>query len=110
MLGKDLGDKSYAVVCKENSHKIRKPTSIDPNFAKAGHDLVKTYKSCGTVIFTPKSPEKWHILMTQLTKDNKDGACRTRPRPVAWRGESLFLTLRKGIDFLNKGCYTTKDE
>ena len=73
MLGKDLGDKTYTVICKENSHKIRKPTSIDPGFAKAGHDLVKTYKSCGTVTFTPKFPEKWHILITQLTKDNKQG-------------------------------------
>lgn len=74
MLGRDLGDKTYTVICKENSHRIRKTQYIDPAFAKAGHDLVKIYKNCGTVTFTPKFPEKWHILMTQLTKDNKTGA------------------------------------
>ena len=74
MLGKDFGDKTFAVVSKENSHKIRKPTFIDPEFAKSGHDLNRYYKSCGTVTFIPKYPEKWTVLMTQLTKDNKQGA------------------------------------
>ena len=74
MLGKDFGDKTYAVTSKENSHKIRKPTFIDPEFAKSGHDLNRFYKSCGTLTFTPKHPEKWTVLMTQLTKDNKQGA------------------------------------
>lgn len=74
MLGKYLGDESYAVRCREDSHKIRKPTGFAPGFDKAVHDLTKRYRSCGTVTFHPKRPELWTTLVYQLRKDNTPGS------------------------------------
>ena len=73
MLGKSLGDASYAVKCKEDSHKIRRPEYFAPGFADNVHDLRKRYRSCGTVTFYPKHPELWTTLVAQKTKNNTRG-------------------------------------
>ncbi len=73
MLGKSLGDPSYAVRCKEDSHKIRRPVSFAPGFVNNVHDLKKRYRSCGTVTFYPKRPELWTPLVTQKTKNDSIG-------------------------------------
>ena len=70
MLGKGLGDKSFEVKNVANTHRILKPVTIDPEFNAVKHDLKKIYKSCGIVTFAPKYPDKWKVLMTQMTKQN----------------------------------------
>ena len=70
MLGKGLGDKSFEVKNVANTHRILKPVTIDPEFNAVKHDLKKVYKSCGIVTFAPKYPDKWKVLMTQMTKQN----------------------------------------
>ena len=72
MLGKGLGDKTFAVKCLSNTHRILKPVTIDPKFATAKHDLKKTYKSCGIVTLSPMYPESWRVLMTQLNKNGTE--------------------------------------
>ncbi len=88
MLGKGLGDKSFEVKNLANPHRILKPVTIDPKFNTAKHDLRKTYKSCGIVTLSPRYPDKWRVLMTQMNKNNTESPAL------------LFRTMGKGQLFL----------
>ena len=96
MLGKGLGDDTFVVKNVANPHKILKPVTIDPKFNAAKHDLKKTYKSCGIVTLAPKHPNKWKVLMTQMTKDNKE-APAVLYRPMGKGKVFLIAQPRGGI-------------
>ncbi len=79
MLGRGVGDKSFAVKAINNFNRILKPVNIDPKFSKAKHDLTKTYKRGGTLTFVPAAPAAWKVLMTQMNKDTEAPAVIFRP-------------------------------
>jgi len=79
MLGRGLGDKTFAVKAVNNFSRILKPEKIDPKFNSAKHNLEKTYKRCGTLTFVPAVPQSWRILMTQMNKDTEAPAVLFRP-------------------------------